>query len=103
MSQKTLKLLFSFIMVFSLMAPTIAPFCAQDWYKMVMMGGTNEEEHQDKTPETLKKLNEKDLIYYDLALLNLHSNEQNVHHFKYWALSDTIVFDIPLPPPEHTI
>lgn len=85
------------------MAPTVAPFCAEDWYKMVMMGGTNEEEHPDKTPESLKKLNEKDLIYYELAIISLLNHEDQIHNFNYWALAETIVSDITIPPPEHIV
>jgi hypothetical protein len=103
MIRSIIKLLFSFIMVFSLMAPTIAPFCIKDGDKMVMMGGNNEEEQQqDNIPETLKKLGEKDLIFYEMPFISLQTIEHQVHNFNYWILSETIVSDIPLPPPEYT-
>ncbi len=103
MAQRTIKLLCSFLMVFCLMAPTVAPFCAQDWYKMVMQGGTNEEEQHEKTSESLKKLTEKDLFFYEASLLSLQTKNQIIPNFSYWATSETIVFDIPLPPPERAV
>ncbi len=103
MTQTSLKLLFSFLMVFSLMAPVIAPFCAQNWYKMVMMGSNNEEETQDHQQENIKKLGERDLFLEEYFTFYPSQQEEETDHFGYLMHPQPIVFDIPLPPPEKTL
>ena len=101
MVQSSLKMMFSFVMVFSLLLPVAAPFCAEDWYKMVMMGGTNEEETQDHQKETTKKFNGKDLFFHDYLTFELTEKEEEFSEFAYQVHLEQVVFDIVLPPPEH--
>ena len=103
MNQSSLKLLFSFLMAFSLMAPVIAPFCAEDWYKMVMLGSNNEEETQDHQKETTKKLGEKDLFLEENIAFQLTNPEEITNQYGYLFHPQSVVSDIVLPPPERTL
>lgn len=100
MVQSSLKIVFSFLLALTLMAPVIAPFCAENWYQMVMMGSNNEEETQDHQSETLKKLGEKDLFLHELALVSLSTDEEQIRQFGYVLSPKSVDFDILLPPPE---
>jgi len=85
------------------MLPVAAPFCAEDWYKMVMMGGSNEEETHDHQKDTTKKLGEKDLFYYELYTLELSELKESMMSFCYTWYSEPVVFDVIAPPPEHIV
>lgn len=85
------------------MAPIAAPFCAEDWYKMVMVGGSNEEETSDHQNETTKKLSEKDLFVHNFTTVVFVYQEDQINEFSYSFLVEPIVFDIVLPPPELTV
>jgi len=90
-------------MAFSLLAPVVAPFCAEDLYKMVMLGANNEEETSDHQKETTKKLGEKDLFLSEFASLAINDQEEESGVFGYLLMPQRIVFDIILPPPEHRL
>lgn len=100
MIQSSLKILFAFVMALSLMAPMIAPLCAEELYQMVMMGSNNEEESQDHQNESTKKLSEKDLFlqYFTSVVFTLEEKENR--QFGYLLNLQPIEFDIILPPPE---
>lgn len=88
-------------MVFSMLAPTIATFCVEDWYKQVAMS-LNEEEQHDQSHEHLKKINEKDLFVYELPSPSFSFYKSLVHYYVYHISEGILNFEITLPPPEHT-
>lgn len=102
MAQASVKLIFSFVMVFSLLAPVVAPFCAEDWYRQVMTA-SSEEEHQDHSQENLKKLTDKDLFVYEFDFQTVTYRESRTNNFRYQISENILSFDVILPPPEHIV
>ncbi len=101
MRTQNIKIVFSFLMVLSLLTPTITPFVAEDWYKMVVKASNEEEnttEHQ-KNGEA-KLIGENDLFVYGDFLQVSVNDAAQISNYYYLGNQTLLTFEIILPPPE---